>query len=314
MYIEYHSPEFNLFFLYSFTLQPMFRYLVLFVFIGKNVSSTASGSVLEDEVLGLQGALDRQILFLADLQARQGQVIELFQRIAKAFPRPEVAHVKTVESNAVSKLRQKVQERKQALAETTLVPVSVEPTLDDLSSLLIRETAYISIRATSIQTWLGLLAERSGVVQDIAGGLQVLRTCQTILGFLQERVHSSNALLQLLPALRGVSKKKRDPLNGPIAEYRKDAETDVAAQTAIRDAVSSAVRALVQKERHLKSLDEQEVQQILESFEIVDPTELDYEAVVVTMEEIEAFEGILPVVDDDSGFDLCDFGESSELC
>lgn len=292
----------------------MFKYLVLFAFIGENVHLTASGSVLEDEVQGLQGALDRQILFLADLEARQGEVIELFQRIAKAFPRPEVVHVKSVESNAVSKLRQKVQERKQALAETTVVPVPVEPSLHDLSSLLIRETAYITIRPTNIRTWLGLLTEKSGVIQDIAGGLQVIRTCQNILGFLQERVHSSNALLRILPALKGVSKKKRDLLNGPITEYRQDAESDVEAQTAIRDAVSSAVRALVQKERHLKSLDEQEAQQILESFELVDPPELDYEAVVVTIEEIEALEGILPIVDEESGFDLCDIRESSERC
>lgn len=292
----------------------MFKYLILFAFIGKNVLSTASGSVLDDEVLVLKGAINRQILFLAELNARQDGVIELLRRIASAFPRPEGVHVKSVESNAVSKLRQKLQERKQALAETTVVPAPVEPTLDDLSALVIRETAYITIRQTNIRKWFGLLSEKSGVIQDIAAGIQIIRTCQTILGFLRERVHSSNALLQILRALRGVSKKKRDQLNGPITEYLQDAESDVAAQTAIHDAVSSAVRALVQKERHLKLLDEQDVERILESFELVQPPEVDHEAVVVTREEIEALEGILSIVDEESGFVLCGISESSARC
>ncbi len=274
-------------------LQPMFRYLLLVVFIGQNVLSTASGSVLEDEVLILQGALDRQILFLKEIDDRQGEVIALFERIAKAFPRQEVVHVKSVESNVLTKLRQKLQERKQAISETTAEPQPVEPTLDDLRALLIREMAHINIRPTNIQTWLALLTEQSGVIKDVEGGLEAIRTCQSILGFLLERVHSSEMMLRLLPALTGLSKKNRDSLNGPLIEYGKDAEADVAIQTVIRDSVTSAVKALVQKERHLKSLDEQEVQRIMESFEIVDSPELDHEAIVVTREEIAELESMM---------------------
>lgn len=272
----------------------MSRYLLLVVFIGDYVISTTPGSVLVDEVLILQGALDRQILFLKELDDRQGEVIALFEKIAKAFPPQEVVHVNSVESNVLTKLRQKLQERKQALSETTVEPLPVEPTFDDLRALLIRELTLINIRPSNIQTWLGLLTEQSGVIKDVEGGLQVIRTCQTILGFLLERVHSSDMILQLLPGITGLSKENRDSLNGPLMEYGKDAEMDVEIQTVIRDSVTSAVKALVQKERDLKSLDEQEAQRIMESFVIVDSPESDYDAIVVTEEEISGFESTIP--------------------
>lgn len=271
----------------------MLRYLLLVVFIGDYVISTTPGSVLEDEVLILQGAIDRQILFLKELDDRQGEVIALFEKIAKAFPPQEVVHVNSVESNVLTKLRKKLQERKQAHSETTVEPLPVEPTLDDLRALLIRELTHINIRPANIQTWLGLLTEQSGVIQDVEAGLQVIRTCQTILGFLLERVHSSDMILRLIPGITGLSKENRDSLNGPLMEYGKDAEMDVEIQTVIRDSVTSAVKALVQKERVLKSLDEQEAQRIMESFEIVDSPESEFDAIVVTKEEILEFESTI---------------------
>ena len=284
----------------------MFRYLVFFAFIGKTVVSTASGSGLGDELMGLQGAVDRQVLYLGELTARQGNVQALFDRVAKAFPRPEVVYVKRVESNAISKIRQRFHEQKQALAETTAVPLPSETTIDDVRTLLLRELGSVNTRPMKFQMSLALLAEQFGNIQDVEGGIQVMRTCQTILSFLSERVNASNNILRSVAAIKSLSKKKRDLFTAPLIEYRTDAEADVAAQTAIRDSVMSAVRALIQKKKQLETLDEQEVERIMESFELVELPDVDFDGVVLTMEDIEKLA--------EAEFDLCEIGGESDAC